>query len=398
MKRTTTIGKMYAVTSAAGCTVTTPDGLPICTVEAGTQGYFTAPTSTVEVDDDAALLTATFNRAASALGLLGGGVNSSFPAGYLRAEFLESTGTQYIDPDLYTRELYNGVSLTLRVDAGRTAYIGAYRGNNFACQLFVAADNVPGAALFSPSVKSSESVLGKMTLSIKGSSFFVNGGYIGNVEKKPENEVLATADKFLLFARTDYNNRDVLKSRCVIYGFEAQNAKMLPSVDKLGAPCMYDVKLKTAYANSGTGQFIVGFTLAQARKLGAHLPASGGALTISLPTGYEQDSAVAESLETARAKGWTLTVQTYEAEAASATFGMRRIWVRKQESEHGGYVDADGVRWAVDWCVDMLTPDGSTPDTHGYELYRSTEAAVAYWELQAWVDPEAEKLLTTESL
>lgn len=75
MKRTTTIGKMYAVTSAAGCTVTTPDGLPICTVEAGTQGYFTAPTSTVEVDDDAALLTATFKRAASALGLLGGGVD-----------------------------------------------------------------------------------------------------------------------------------------------------------------------------------------------------------------------------------------------------------------------------------------------------------------------------------
>jgi hypothetical protein len=66
---------MYAVTSAAGCTVTTPDGLPICTVEAGTQGYFTAPTSTVEVDDDAALLTATFNRAASVLRLLGGGVD-----------------------------------------------------------------------------------------------------------------------------------------------------------------------------------------------------------------------------------------------------------------------------------------------------------------------------------
>ena len=75
MKRTTTIGKMYAVTSAAGCTVTTPDGLPICTVEAGTQGYFTAPTSTVEVDDDAALLTATFKRAASVFRLLGGGVD-----------------------------------------------------------------------------------------------------------------------------------------------------------------------------------------------------------------------------------------------------------------------------------------------------------------------------------
>jgi hypothetical protein len=164
---------------------------------------------------------------------------------------------------------------------------------------------------------------------------------------------------------------------------------------------MYESVVKTPYFNKGTGAFIAGFTLAQARKLGKHLPAGGGNLTISLPTGYEQDSAVAESLETARAKGWTLTVQTYtpEAEAASATFGMRRVWVRKQESEHGGYVDADGVRWSVDWCVDMVTPDGSTPDQHGYELFRSTEAAVAYWELQAWVDPEAEReLLTTESL
>ncbi|MBR4311454.1 MAG: hypothetical protein IKW19_05950 [Akkermansia sp.] len=96
MKRTTTIGKMYAVTSAAGCTVTTPDGLPICTVEAGTQGYFTAPTSTVEVDDDAALLTATFNRAALALGLLGGGVKINWDK---YAECVTVADMQAVNPD-----------------------------------------------------------------------------------------------------------------------------------------------------------------------------------------------------------------------------------------------------------------------------------------------------------
>lgn len=143
---------------------------------------------------------------------------------------------------------------------------------------------------------------------------------------------------------------------------------------------------------------IVGFTLAQARKLSG-LPATGGTLTVSLPTGYETDAGVANALETARGKGWTLTIQTYTPEnatAAASTFALRRIWVRKTQDDNGAYIDTDGNRWQVDWCVDMLTPDGSTPDAYGYEMFRNIDAAVAYWELTPYVDPDVEEEFSQE--
>lgn len=220
-------------------------------------------------------------------------------------------------------------------------------------------------------------------------------------EDAPKDEIRSNWSLHLFRGNyVDEGNKDYTQGR--VYNLKIWRDKVLrlsftPALDPQGKPCMYDKASKEEFVNVGSGAFVAGFTLEQARKLGEHLPADGGALTISLPTGYEQDSAVAESLETARAKGWTLTVQTYEAEAAATTFGMRRVWVRRTQTAQGAYVDADGVRWAVEWCVDMLTPDGSTPDQHGYELYRSTAAAVAYWELQAWVAPEAEReFLTTE--
>ena len=43
----------------------------------------------------------------------------------------------------------------------------------------------------------------------------------------------------------------------------------------------------------------------------------------------------------------------------------------------------------------MLTPDGSEPDAHGYEPFRSVEAAVEYWGLTPYVDPEAEEEFNT---
>lgn len=64
---------MYTVTSPAGCTVTDETGLQLGTVEAGEQKTFVATGAQLRVDDDAARVTLTFNRAASALGLLGGG-------------------------------------------------------------------------------------------------------------------------------------------------------------------------------------------------------------------------------------------------------------------------------------------------------------------------------------
>ena len=69
----TIAGKMYTVTSPNGCAVTDENGTPLGSVESGEQKLFVATGSKLLADDDSAVITATFKRAASVLRLLGGG-------------------------------------------------------------------------------------------------------------------------------------------------------------------------------------------------------------------------------------------------------------------------------------------------------------------------------------
>lgn len=61
----TTAGKTYAVTPAADCTVSTPDGVLIVSCSAGEQTLFVAPTTEIEISDDAALVTESFKGASA---------------------------------------------------------------------------------------------------------------------------------------------------------------------------------------------------------------------------------------------------------------------------------------------------------------------------------------------
>ena len=66
------VGKTYAVTSPNGCTVTDAQGNQVTTIEAGKQGFFTAQTPAVVVDDDSALVTRSFDVAPASQGSGGG--------------------------------------------------------------------------------------------------------------------------------------------------------------------------------------------------------------------------------------------------------------------------------------------------------------------------------------
>ena len=68
----TTIGKTYAVTSAAECTITTPEGILIATCAAGEQTLFVAPATEIEISDDAALVTESFKGAPAGSAAAGG--------------------------------------------------------------------------------------------------------------------------------------------------------------------------------------------------------------------------------------------------------------------------------------------------------------------------------------
>lgn len=113
-------------------------------------------------------------------------------------------------------------------------------------------------------------------------------------------------------------------------------------------------------------------------------------ITMGIHIDYQTDADVLAAIDNAAAKGWTVTVQWNGTPTSTAsTFGFKRVWVRKtKDAEFGRYLDANGIRWSVEWCDSISAPDGSAPDAHGYELYRSVDAAVAYWELAEYEQEE----------
>lgn len=424
------VGSLYTVTAAAEeCVVTDAEGRVIATVQPGEQRTFTASTATVELSDASAALTAlasNFNRAASVLRLLGGGVKSELPAGYLRAEWLESPSaynaqtvalfdltTEDVMPEdsvqYETEHYFTKLPTITSVEGWGENKCALYWGYNTSFNGWaVAVDGIANHSSQPGNAQADENIMYSVPPPEK--KWFRNTIHLTSDRLKVYLDGEAVVDFDI-----EWHKNAIPRKGIGVFGYEKGSAnfsyagrkksytvtkngniinKLVPCVAVDGEVTFFDTVTKKTVPRIGAA-FIAGFTLEQARKLGTHLPDGGGELTVSLPTGYEQDSAVAESLETARAKGWTLTVQTYEAEAAAATFGMRRVWVRRAQDAQGGYVDADGTRCAVEWCVDMVTPDCSTPDQHGYELYRSTEAAVAYWELAPWVAPEAEQEFLT---
>lgn len=69
-------------------------------------------------------------------------------------------------------------------------------------------------------------------------------------------------------------------------------------------------------------------------------------------------------------------------------------YFRKTQSEYGSCVDAEGVRYTVEWCSCIYSPENLTPEQFGYEQYKNQNDALKAWGLKPYVDSEAENLLT----
>ena len=415
MEYATIAGNYYTITSKSGCSVTDATGTLSMTVDAGGQLTVQAPSDKLVLDDEQAIVfKANFKSALAALGLLGllgGGDSSRLPDGYLQAYFLESDQGQYINTEYVPTE-NTGLMLKAYTRYNNDCVPFGSRNNSretrFACVRQRCGGWIGGSVGYGwdswntfekeyPSTNVSEAFY-KGLLNWKNSRKATFESLFGNDKREADLPALVTQPRYPMYIfaiNMEGQSNYFLYGRIFTAGIrECGSVKsiFLPAVTAEGEPCFYDTgEHKRALKNSGTGRFIVGMTLAQARKLGK-LPATGGTLTVSLPSNYAEDEGVVNALATAQENGWVITIQTYEAEAgAVSTFALRRIWVRKRADENGSYVDTDGFRWQVDWCVDII---GSDPETEGYEPFRSVEAATEYWGLTAWIAPEQEELLT----
>ena len=394
----TIAGNVYCVTCAEGCTVTDASGQLNEECEAGKQLHITAPSGVLFTSTPATVRKVNFKNAPvklKLLGLLGGGSGSGLPSGYLAAEFLECNNGKYIWTDLLMKN-DRGIEVVYEYTANSGVSLPMYAcmsGGGLYCRVSHPDQNTGLWWDKRYAVKSIPSGKVRGTVNFKNDRKITNGEYSANINYTP-----TTAEEAI-----NVPVRIAQSYVGILYSFrfsEGGNvvSDMIPALDSQGSVCMFDrVKKKTYFFTASSGnqsQPVIGMTLSQARKL-SNLPKNGGSLRVSLPSNYAEDEGVVSALATAQENGWVITIQTYEAEAgAASTFALRRIWVRSMKDEQGSYVDSDGTRWQVEWCVDIV---GADPEQEGYEPFRSVDVAVNYWGLTPWVDPEAEQELLTNN-
>lgn len=397
----TIAGNYYGVTSPNGCTVTDEYGALKKTIEAGDQLTIQAPGAQLIVDDDEAIIRkSNFKYAASALRLLGGGVSTALPSGYLAAEFLENDSyNAYMTLPMGINTQNNKIEVEAELYPIKGSEPAAGDGEmrnisygfwNMSSYMYTA----PGVARAFGSVKKNNWTTVSVLVENKQITLFSPDG--GSLVNDMSNEI-SIPTHYLWRAGVTERMLQARRKKHT-YKFNGEYLyELIPALSPTGIPCMFDKVREQPFYNSGTGSFIIGMTLEQARKLGK-LPAGGGTLKVSLPSNYLEDEGVTNAIAAANEKGWNITVaSTWDATGAASTFALRRIWVRKTQNEQGSYIDADGVRWMIESCVAMYNADGSEPDAHGYETFRSVESATEYWGLTAWVDPEAEEELLTNT-
>lgn len=272
----TTKGKIYAVVTEQGCTVSTGTGIVICSVEAGAQGYFVAPSNEVTVSDDAALVTATFKCALRTLRLLAGG--DKLPVGYTQIAYLEATGTQYIDTGVFlTNEDYVTVDRMPLGLGTNTALFGAHAGglNRYIHteQCRINALNVTfwvGFGTLSDDFPVDALGMNRHTVNFGQTSLTAGNLTIAALNR---SYMFTTSPlTCYLFGRNATNWTSHYIGRVYYFRINGKR-KMRPAITPQGEPCMYDFISGQAFINIGEGEFIAGIdATAQINALLRNLP------------------------------------------------------------------------------------------------------------------------------
>lgn len=249
------------------------------------------------------------------------------PLGYTKIEFLESTGMQYINTGLHVFYSWN-VNVDVDVLESTSFHqVWGWRdgyGNQESLGYWLVTVSSGNTKSFmydkqEKRIYKDPVTSGRESVKYVGSDATV---YIGNDKlnftKKTDYETTLTTG---LFAGRRINNEKYCPTKCRIWSFNVSDnvgtshAKYIPSLNPTGIPCMYDTVTRKPFYNVGTGDFIAGLTMKQAKKL-SNLPATSGSLTISLPKEarlIQHNSEVETALNDAATKGWNISVQYREA-------------------------------------------------------------------------------------
>lgn len=321
-------------------------------------------------------------------GLLGRGVATGLPRGYLAAQFLEFTGEQYMRfPVAVNNDFGLSFDATkVEISEVNNFPISWQRQNPFsAFRISVNASYGTilwwNAGTLQHNAPSSSRRLWQGNF--KNSRMLRVEGDGHSVEKPITVDITANYDE-VCFGKLMVLGENTVHQPAAFKAFAIKMSQgadvvydLVPCVNENGVPGLYDCVGKCCYQNQGAGQFIVGMNLEQARKLG-NLPKTGGELTVSLPWEaqlVQHNGEVETALETARSKGWLLKVQYRESEPDGVIYNKYATCasVADMQAVNPDYkqdLTADG-EWI--YPLDKLeTEEGLFYAAEGMKIFRKT--------------------------
>lgn len=187
------------------------------------------------------------------------------PDGYTALEYIQSSGTQYIDTG---RKLTQDSDITIdfqivdgtNINAGIFGSRESATKNNLALFQNYSKSSVPKVLTcdFSEYLKHRVSV--NETFNRIKIQMNKNGAWVNDILKKSWSDIadFETPTNGLIF---DVGNNNWAKNKAVmrLYSYTDGDAQQLvPCLDSAGTPCMYDLIGKTTFYNQGTGAFTWG--------------------------------------------------------------------------------------------------------------------------------------------
>lgn len=189
------------------------------------------------------------------------------PDGYTKVEYLQSSGTQWIDmgiaPDQNTKVILKVLATNLNGSSG-VSLIGSRSSNNSSDQFFtyISADQgflfrVDGDK--APAAFTKFKVNTLYTITLSSSRFLVDDNGNSVLTMYLSSSDFTSTVTMALFRAKPFSMGFIGNIYvCKHYNNDHLIQHFVPCLDSDGIPCMYDLVSKTAFYNQGTGSFTWG--------------------------------------------------------------------------------------------------------------------------------------------
>lgn len=183
------------------------------------------------------------------------------PDGYTALEYIQSSGTQYIDTGRkLTQE--SDITIDFRIVGEINRHAGIFGSRQSASQNNLTLFQKTTPNVFSGDFSEYQKHRFTAASSLERTKIQMNknGVWVNDILKKSWSDVadFETPTNGLIF---DVGNNNWAKNKAVmrLYSYTDGDAQQLvPCLDSAGTPCMYDLIGKTTFYNQGTGAFTWG--------------------------------------------------------------------------------------------------------------------------------------------